>query len=354
MNILVVGNAHERLLGAKTYGFERKLFNGFVRNGHNVQFFSDRDVARNGTIFGSSRAGRGAANRKFLAFARNFAPDLVVFVYSSLIASDTFEAARRLRPGLRLAQVCMDPLWRPICLEFVRDRAPVVDATFVTTAGPVLAQFAKGRNRSSYLPNPVDPSIETGRGFARSDQRYDVFWAARAGKGDYLEDPRVVFALHLAASGQVEVDYHGIGDRPQLFSHEFFLRLNDCRMGLNLNSDRLVGAAAPALADELRLYNSDRIAQVVGCGLLAISTRANGIGELFEEGREMVFADTKEELLETVLRYKHDDTARRRVAEAGWRKGHEQFNERLAAQYIEDVTFERPLSHAYAWPTQLW
>jgi hypothetical protein len=354
MNILVVGNANERLLGAKTYGFERKLFNGFVRNGHNVQLFSDRDVARNGTIFGSSRAGRGSANRKLLEFVRNFAPDLVVFVYSSLIASDTFEAARRLCPGLRLAQVCMDCLWRPINLEFVRDRASVVDATFATTAGPVLAQFAKGRNRSSYLPNPIDPSIETGRGFARSDQRYDVFWAARAGKGNYPEDPRVVFALHLAASGQVEVDYHGVGDRPQLFSHEFFLRLNGCRMGLNLNSDRLVGAAAPAPADELRLYNSDRIAQVVGCGLLAISTRANGIGELFEEGREMVFADTKEELLETVLRYKRDDAARRRVAEAGWRKGHEQFNERLAAQYIEDVTFERPLSHAYAWPTQLW
>jgi len=44
----------------------------------------------------------------------------------------------------------------------------------------------------------------------------------------------------------------------------------------------------------------------------------------------------------------------RRVSEAGWRKAHAAFNERLVARFIEEAMFRRPLSHAYAWPTALW
>ncbi|OYZ31315.1 MAG: hypothetical protein B7Y31_12400, partial [Novosphingobium sp. 16-62-11] len=45
MRVLLVGNAHERAHGGRCYTVERKLANGFVRNGHLVHFFSDRDVA---------------------------------------------------------------------------------------------------------------------------------------------------------------------------------------------------------------------------------------------------------------------------------------------------------------------
>ena len=125
-------------------------------------------------------------------------------------------------------------------------------------------------------------------------------------------------------------------------------------MGLNLNSDRLGGTSVAAPADQLDLYNSDRISQIMGCGLLAISMRVNGLGALFGEDEEMAFADTPDEVAEVVRRYKRDDAARRRVAEAGWRKSHGELNERLVARYIEEVTFGRPLSHPYVWPTRLW
>ena len=81
----------------------------------------------------------------------------------------------------------------------------------------------------------------------------------------------------------------------------------------------------------------------MGCGLLTLSFRVNQLMELFEEDREMAFADTPEEMLDAVLRYKRDDAKRREIAEAGWRKSHEELNERLAARYIEEVAFRRPL-----------
>jgi hypothetical protein len=353
MRVILVGNGNERRPGSRFYAVERKLANGFARNGHAVQFFSDRDVARTGTIFRSSRAGRGVANRLFLMLARAFEPDLIVFMHACLIETETFAQAKRLPARPRMAQICVDPLFRPINVTFLSDRARAVDATFVTTAGKALARFATPTNVSSYLPNPVDASIETGRGFERSDQAFDVVFAANA-VGDQAGDARRTTPLLIAKSGAASIDYRGFDGRPSVYGVEYFRRLADARMALNINSDRAETAGTRAPAEELYFYNSDRISQIMGCGLLTLSFRVNQLMELFEEDKEMAFADTPEEMLDAVLRYKRDDAKRREIAEAGWRKSHEELNERLAARYIEEVAFRRPLSHSYIWPTKLW
>ena len=353
MRILVVANAGERYFGGRFYIVERKLANGFARNGHHVYFFSDRDVARNGTIFRSSRAGRGVANARFLEVARNFEPELIVIQHSSLIATANLAEAKRTRGKPRVAQVCFDPLFRASNVRFLKERAEVVDATFVTTAGEALAQFAAASNVSAYVPNPIDPSIETTRGFERSDQAFDAFFAANAA-GDPPNDPRRTVPALIARSGRASIDYCGFDGRPPALGGEYFRRLADARIGLNINSDRAETAKTRAPAEELHLYNSDRIAQIMGCGLMALSFRVNRLYELFEEGREMAFADAPEEMLEAIVRFKRDDAARRKIAEAGWRKSHEELNERLVARFIEETAFRRPFSHAYIWPTKLW
>jgi hypothetical protein len=134
----------------------------------------------------------------------------------------------------------------------------------------------------------------------------------------------------------------------------FYEQMALSRMGLNLNGDRDGALPKPAPAHLRYLYNSDRVAQIMGSGLLALSTRANHLFELFPEGDEMVFADTKEELLEVVRRYQRDNTARRRIAERGWQKSHREFSVDLVTRYIVEVTFERALGYDYQWPTRLW
>jgi hypothetical protein len=353
MRVLVVGNAGERYFGDRFYVVERKLANGFDRNGHNVYFFSDRDVARYGTIFRSSRAGRGVANARFLELARKFEPELIVVQHSSLIATASLAEAKETRGRPRVAQVCVDPLFRAVNVRFLKERAAVVDATFVTTAGQTLARFSTATNVSSYIPNPVDASIETLRGFERADQKFDVLFAANAA-GDRPDDVRRTTPRLIAETGELSIDWLGFDGRPPAFGAAYFRRLADARMGLNINSDRAEAAEARAPSEELRLYNSDRIAQLMGCGLLTLSYRVNNLMELFEEEKEMVFSDTPEAMRDAALRFKRDDARRRAIAEAGWRKSHERFNERLVARYIEEVTFRRPLSQPYFWPTELW
>jgi hypothetical protein len=228
-----------------------------------------------------------------------------------------------------------------------------MDASFVTTAGPALARISRPGHAASFIPNPVDPSIETGRAFERSDQPYDVFFAANA-SGDRLEEDRRATPRLFAASADLAFDAHGFDGKPPIFGVAYFERLAQSRMALNINSDRAEQATTRAPAEELYLYNSDRIAQLTGCGLLTLSLRVNSLMELYEDNKEMTFADGPEALREAALALKRDDSARRRIAQAGWRKAHDAFNERLVARYIEDVAFQRPLSHAYAWPTELW
>jgi hypothetical protein len=353
MRVLLVGNAGDRYFGERFYIVERKLANGFTRNGHLVHFFSDRDVARTGTIFRSSRAGRGVANTRFLEVVRKFQPDLIAIAHSSLISTENLAEAKRHGSAPRLAQFCVDPLFRSVNVEFLKDRARVVDATFVTTAGAALGRFATATNVSSYIPNPIDASIETARGFERADQAFDVFFAANAA-GDRKDDWRRTTPRLIAEAGEASIDYHGFDGRPPLFGAEYFQALADARIGLNINSDRSETARTRAPADELYLYNSDRISHLMGSGLLTLSFRMNQLTELFEEDKEMVFADTPEEMRDGVLRFKRDEARRREIAEAGWRKSHSHLNERQVARYIEEVAFRRPLSQPYFWPTALW
>ena len=155
-------------------------------------------------------------------------------------------------------------------------------------------------------------------------------------------------------SGEASIDYHGFDGRPPVLGSAYFRALADARMALNINSDRAETAETRAPADQLYLYNSDRISQLMGCGSMTLSFRVNQLMELFDEDQEMVFANTPEEMRDAVLRFKRDDSRRREIAEAGWRKSHAQLNERLVARYIEEIAFRRPLSQAYIWPTALW
>jgi hypothetical protein len=353
MRVLVVGNAGEREPGRRYYSVERKLANGFLRNGHSVLFFSDRDVARAGTIFRSSRAGRAAANAKFLQAVHNYAPHAIVVAHASLISTETLAEARSGKTRPRLAQVCVDPLFRAVNGAFLSERAQVTDASFVTTAGAALKRFATASNVSAFIPNPVDPSIEDARNFARDDLPVDVFFAANA-DGDRADDVRRATPRLMRAEPALTCDFHGFDGAPGLYGAAYFERLAQARMGLNLNSDRAETARRAAPEEELYLYSSDRVAQLLGCGLLTLSFRTNRLTELFDDGQEMAFADSPEAMRDAALRFKRDDSTRKKIAEAGWRKAHSAYNERLVAAFIEDTLFRRPHSRAYAWPTTLW
>ena len=339
MRVVIVGNFNERKAGANFYATVRKLMNGFIRNGHFVMPFSDRDVAREVARLGVGRVGDAGANKRLLDLCRNFRPDLVLLVHADIITNDTLRELKRLKPSPVLAVVNLDPLFEKVNPPRVRRFAEVADITFITTAGDTIREFATPTHRIAFIPNPVDRSIECMEGFARSDQAFDLICTIISEKGT---PHRAAFMRGLQAEvPEARYEFCGLDSLPPLFGSDYFDAIGNARMGLNLSR-----------GDDHYLYSSDRIAQYVGNGLLVFVARSSGYGDIFSD-REFVFYDGLPDLAEKLRYFLTHDDERREIARAGHAKYHAIFNERVVARFMEEAAFGREISPDYAWPTTI-
>jgi len=341
MRVLLVGNLYGRDDCASFYMIMQKLVHGFARAGHAVQVFNDREVARAANIFRARKLGVRTANRRLLRACVNFRPDLVLLGHCEMIGNDTVAAIRRAVPDARIVYRNVDPLHDPRNRARIARRAPAVDAVFLTTAGEAAAAFADSGTPIHFMPNPVDPAVETLRAFARGDQAHDLFFAISAVID--ARDPRLAMANRLeTALPEVAFDFRGMKGRPSQRGAAYFDLLAEARMGLSFSR-----------VNDHYLYSSDRMAQYLGNGLLTFVDRATGFGELFAADELGLYGDF-DELVDKIRHFRANDGERRRVAERGWRKAHAMFDPLRVVRYIEEVTFAKNFSSDYEWPTHAW
>ena len=356
MRILFVADGNLKHRGARYHFTYKRLFNGFIRNNHNVYFLSDTDTSRSGNIFRSSKLGRGYCNNVFIDTCYNFRPDMIVFDKGDIIKNESLKNVKSFLPEVKIIQYNVDGMFSRHNINILKRNIFYMDATFITTAGSILKTLSHSNGLVSFMPNPVDMSIDFPRCHERSDQKYDVFWSMRKVEKSrkHEKNPRIEFPLFIEKSGKVKIDYYGLKGKPELWSIKYYEAIENAKMGLNISHSYL-GAdnvRYKSTEEELYLYSSDRISHYMGSGLLTLTTRDNKLEELFKENKEIVFFSSKEELLEKVLYYKNHDDERREIAQHGWEKSHTFFNEKLVTKYIIETTFGLPLSESYAWPTQ--
>ena len=339
MKILYVGNFSEHLDGERYYDLNRKLCNGFVRLGHLVYQYSDRDIARASTIFHSRKFGVVPSNRRLVTVAHNFRPDLIVIGASDTIWNSTLRRIRTDLKSVRIAYHNVDALFYAANVKKIMRRSEVVDSIFVTTAGDVLKQFIRPWNTVCFMPNCVDASIETNQTFRRTDLDYDLVYAIG---GPVYRDARVPFILAIKdALPQIRFDVRGALGNDSVFGAAYQTVLDNARMGLNYSRQ-----------NDYYLYSSDRMAQYIGNGLLTLIPRSTGFSDIYSDD-EVVFFDNLEDITEKILYYTANDDKARKIAENGWRKAHQIFNEKLVARYLIEVTFREKLFDGYRWPTEI-
>lgn len=342
MRVLYVGNFNEKSDGGRFYDSNRKLANGFTRNGHQVYQFSDRDIARSSSWFESRKFGIIPANMRLLATAKQFSPDLVIVGHSQQIFNSTLKKIKKALPYVKIALRNIDAIWQPENVEKIMERADIADAIFLTTAGPGLQQFARKNNVVSFFPNLVDKSIDSFRAFENDAPTCRVFYGMGHAAADSERWQVSNRLLEVFPKG--EIDIRGMKGKPGIGGIAYLERLGSARMGLNLSREE--GASEP-------LYSSDRMAQYMGNGLLTLIHRRVGFDQIFKED-EMAFYEDFDDLIQKIKYFNaHDDEARE-IAENGWRRSFEIFNEQLVAKYVEEVTFRKPLSEDYQWPTTLY
>lgn len=341
--ILHVANFSIRGKGAFVHNVDRKLTQGLIRNGHQVVGFCERDVPRQFGL-GHRKIGARWANKALLDVAQNVQPDLILLGHAAAIKVATIRRLREALPDVRIVHWNVDPLYQSDNVRRINDLADVVDAVLVTTAGSELKALARPGTSFAYLPNPCDASVERGRSFERSDLPVDLFYASgntadrRFHVGKYLRVGDLLGGIEERCAG-INCVFAGVNTPGPLLGGAYQSMLESARMGLNISQ-----------RNDHYLCSSDRLAHIMGNGLLAFIDEGTGFRDVFDDDC-MVFYGSEDELLDKIAFFHGNDPERRRIAARGWARYHELFNERNIAAYIVDVAYGAFDPASVSWPS---
>jgi len=346
--LLLVDNLMIRRYGNLRMGPGRKLMCGAIRNDWRICEFSDRDMARLLAPLGLRALGGKIANEKLVLTAKNFRPDLVLLGHCDYITNATLERIRAALPGVKIAHFNVDPLWQEGTRAQMAARQDSCDALFATTAGAVLKTWCTGRNAVAYMPNPSDPAMENHDNGAKTDFARALFFAGNPRAGD----PRweLLAAVLPKIAGRLRIDIFGTGKlrpagvdlKPSIWGADYEDVLASSKMSLNLN--RKEGD---------KWYSSDRIAHLMGYGILTFQSARNAMQRFFTD-RETVWFDGADDLAEQILRYQADDASRAAVASAGRARYHALFNGARVLKFMAETVFGESYSEPYEWAEEVY
>ena len=335
MRIVYACNQMIRRYGDWKFFTDLKLLNGMVRNNWNVCTFSDRDIAKFTAPLGIKPLGTASANQHFIETCVNFQPDLIVISHCDILTNNTLTRIKQKLPHVPIIYYNIDALWIQSNVDKIYHRKEVVDAIFVTTGGEYLDQFRTKSNIVHYIPNATDPAIDQFDNSTKTEFDRDLMYC---GKGD-ISDERypLIVRLHEKLNTQLRFDTFGIYGNPDIWGAQYEKIMTSSKMALNLN--RIEGWP---------LYSSDRIAQLLGNGLLTFVWDKGDMRHLLNDDHAVFFKD-EDELVRKVIEFQHDDAKRQAVASAGRAYYHENFSAQLVTKFMMEMTFRKTTSHDYIW-----
>ena len=347
LRILHVTNFNERHDGRLFFNTGRRLNNGFIRLGHSVLEFSDRDIIKHYKSI-KDYTGAKTLNEKLINTVYNYKPDLLIFGHADLINANTLSYLKDNYKNLKIAQWFLDPLIKngP---DFeknkmrILDKIELTDANFITTSPDVL-NFLPKKKPCFFMPNPSDSSFEVLNNFNNNQCSMDVFFALSHGvhrgtlkRGKY--DERAYFVNRLVEkTPNVKFDLYGINNIQPIWADSFLKSIANAKMGVNLSR-----------GSPIKYYSSDRITQLVGNGLLTF-IHDNTYYNNFFNNDEIIFYNNIDGLSEKIQKFAKDDDLRRKIAKKGKEKYMKFFNSTVVADYIINNTFSiKYKKNKYLW-----
>jgi len=345
LRILHVTNFNERLDGRLFFNTGRRLNNGFIRLGHSVLGFSDRDIQK---YYKSLKDFKGSntLNDKLKKTCYNYKPDIVIIGHADLISRDQVNELKQENPNTKFAQWFLDPLNKKgpdydRNKRRILDKIDLMDGTFVTTC-PSALEFLPNNQKNFYIPNPSDTSFETLNNFDISCP-VDVFFALSHGvhRGKLKsgkKDDRIEFLSKLQnITPDIKFDLYGVNNVQPIWADHYFKTISKAKMGLNLSR-----------GEAIKYYSSDRITQIVGNGLVCLIDEKTQYSNFFEND-EMIFYKNISDLSEKIQRISRDEKMRKKIAKKGKIKYMKYFNSNFVAQYIIEKTLGIKSKQSYLW-----
>ena len=343
LKILHITNFNQRFNGRLHYNTGRRINNGFIRLGHNVLTLSDRDIINKSKNF-ADYSGKKTLQKSIIDAYSNFNADCIILGHADSVSTETLAHLKNLNKNLKIGQWFLDPLGKkgPDYLKNtkrIKDKENLLDATFLTTDPKILGNKIKN---SYYIPNPCDASFETLKNYEK-DCHNDVFFAMshgvhRGGLKKGKTDDREIFINKLIKkNNKINFDIYGMNNVQPIWGDDFLNKISNSSMGLNLSRGR-----------PIKYYSSDRLAQLLGNGLLTfvdINTKFND----FFSNNQIVFYKDIDDLGYKLNKYKKDSKERRRIAKNGKEFYLKEFNSTLVSDFILSKTLDYKSKRSFIW-----
>ena len=340
LKIIHITNFNERHDGRLFYNTGKRINNGLIRLGHSVLEFSDRDILSHHRKF-TDINGSKFLNSKLLNVIGNYIPDIIILGHADLININTLKTIKLLYPQVKFAQWFLDRMdskWEFNKTRFL-EKLNIMDASFCTTSPDVL-NFNK-KNKIFYIPNPVDESFEKLHNYRYKNLQNDVFFAMSHGvhrgvlkKGKF--DERETFLNKLVNKlPNIKFDFYGIDKKQPVWADDFISNISNSKIALNLSQ-----------GNSLKYYTSDRLAQLMGNGLLVMIDKKTKFGDFFTKDEIVLYRDLND-LSKKIEYYINNDAIRRKIAKRGRNKYFKYFNSKIVAEFILNKTFQ--IEKNYFW-----
>lgn len=338
--ILHIADLHIRHFSRLFYSTGKKINNGLILNGHNVVNISDRDITnQNKNIF--DIGSRKLLLNVIIQNIENFKPDLIIMGHVDRLNYETFYRLKEKYRSIRFSQWFLDPL-NIDGPDFNKNKErfylkyQFCDTNFITTAVDALDFVSQ--NKTFFIPNPIDPSIDVYRNY-QSNKPIDLFLAISHGQHrgilkDHYVDDRVDLIKKL--TNKVSTNIFGYKRNP-VWGQKFFDELNRCSMAINLSRGK-----------PIKHYSSDRISSLMGNGLLTFIHKDFKYNDFFTKN-EIVTYKNISELNKKLIFYKKKKSLLKKIAKSGCEKAHKIFNNRIIADYIVKKTMDIKLNTKLSW-----
>ena len=311
----------------------KKFTNGFIRNGHDVLEISDRDFVRQNRNF-FQKKNTDKFQEYLVNTFKNYSPNLIFFGHTKNIDRSTINEFKALNNNLIISQWNEDPVMKSLSyskqnIRNIFNYSDIVDHSFITTDPSILKKQNFDTKNFHFFFVPVDKNIECFDVYKQNPLK-DLFYAMSHGvnratlkKGK--SDSRIVFLNNLIKKlDNIDYDFYGFQNKEPIWGNNFYKALINSKMGLNLSR------GLPT-----KYYSSNRIASLMGNGLLTFVDRKTYLNDIFNKN-EIILYDNLNDLSQKIKFYKKNSKIRSKIARAGKKKYFRLFNEMKTTKYIID------------------
>ena len=342
LKIIHITNFNERHNGRLFYNTGRRINNGFIRLNHSVLTISDRDIQSYHRSL-KDLDGSQKLNNKLIETITNYVPDIIILGHADLINFKTLKFIKEIYPNIKIIQWFLDKMteeWGKNKDRFL-DKINFMDCSFCTTS-PEILKFSK-KNKVFFIPNPSDISFETLRCYQNKHPIKDLFFAMSHGvhrgilkKGKYDERLSVIDQL-IKKNPNIRFNIHGAYDKQPIWADEYKNSLYQTKMALNLSQGKT-----------LKYYSSDRITQLIANGILTFIDIKSKLNDFFTN-KEVIFYNSINDLSNKINFYSKNAKIRNKIAKAGRKKYHKNFDAKIVAQYMIDKTMGYKSKQKFIW-----